>query len=66
MVEQMGIVGSAHLVPGGGDRAVLELRQEHPNPGDGTNLVLTMAGSRIVAMEGHRRTRKARRVAEVG
>lgn len=61
----MGIVGSARLVPGLGDRAILELREEHPNPGGGTNIVLTMAGNRIVAMEEHRRSRKARRIAGV-
>lgn len=65
MVEQMGIVGSARLVPGRRDRAVLELREEHPNPGRGTNIVLTMADSRIVVMEEHPRTRKARRAAGV-
>lgn len=42
---------------------MLELREEHPNPGGGTNIVLTMEGSRIVAMEEHRRSRKARRIA---
>lgn len=61
----MGIVGSARMVPGRRDRAMLELREEHPNPGGGTNIVLTMADSRIVAMEEHRRSRKARRIAEI-
>jgi len=44
---------------------VLELRQELPKPGSGTNIVITMAESRIVAMEEQRRASKARRLAGV-
>lgn len=62
----MGIVGSARLAAGQHDRAVLELREEHPKPGGGTNIVLTVLNGRIVAMEEHRRARKARRIARVG
>lgn len=54
------------MVPGRGDRAVLELQEDAPKPGWGTNLVITMAKNRIVAMEEHRRGRKARRLAGVG
>jgi len=61
----MGIVGSARLLTGRGDRAVLELREQSPNPGIGTNIVVTVANRQIVAMEEHRRTRKARRLAQV-
>jgi predicted SnoaL-like aldol condensation-catalyzing enzyme len=52
-------------VPGRGDRAVLELREKAQKPGWGTNIVITMADGKIVAMQEHRGSRKARRVANV-
>ena len=60
------MAGSARLVPGRGDRALLELREKAPKPAWGTNIVITMSDDMIVAMEEHRRSRKARRVANVG
>ena len=65
MVERQGIIGSARLVPGREDRAVLEFHEEHPRPGNRVNIVLRMAGGRVVSMEEHRRAAKARRVASV-
>lgn len=59
------MTGTARVVPGAGNRAVLELREEAPKSGWGTNIVITMADRRIVAMEEHRRARKARRLANV-
>lgn len=64
-MEQHGIVGSARLVSGRQDRAVLEIHEEHPKPGNRINIVLTMANGRVVAMEQHRRASKARRLADV-
>ncbi len=65
MVEQHGIVGSAHFVPGREDRGVLEFREEHPKPGKRVNIVVTMANGSVVAMAEHNRVRKAHRLAEV-
>jgi len=64
-MERHGIIGSARLVPGRRDRAVLEMHEEHPRPGNRINIVLTMADGRVVAMEQHRRASKARRLADV-
>ncbi len=60
------MTGSARLLPGRGDRAVLVLREEAPRSSWGTNIVITMAGSKIVAMDEQRRAGKARRLAQVG
>lgn len=64
-MERNGIVGSARLVPGDQDRAVLEMHEQHPRPGNRMNIVITMANGRVIAMEQHRRASKARRLAEV-
>ena len=60
------MTGSLRLFPGRGDRAFLELREEAPKSDWGTNIVLTMADGRIVAMDEQRRAGKARRLAGVG
>jgi hypothetical protein len=60
------VTGSARLVPGRGDSAVLELREVTPKSSWETNIVITMADYKIVAMEEHRRARKAHRLANVG
>jgi len=54
------------VVPGRADRAVLELREDAPRSGWGTNIVITMVDGRIVAMDEHRRSGTARRLAGVG
>lgn len=53
------------MLVGRGDRAVLELREQAPGSGWGTNLVITVAEHRIVAMEERRRAQKAQRLAGV-
>ena len=63
-MEQRGVIGSARLVPGRRDRAVLEMHEEHPRPGNRINIVITVADGKVVAMEQHRRA-KARRLADV-
>ena len=66
MAEERDRTATARLVPGRGDRAILELREDAPGSGWGTNIVLTMAERRIIAMDEQRHDRKARRMADVG
>lgn len=63
--EAEGITGHVRLVPGAGNKSVLEFRQDGAtNRSIGSNLVITVADHKIVSMTEYRRTTKARRIAD--
>ena len=56
--------GQARLLPGGGNRAVVEFRWLTPGDGGGeANLVVTMENGQIAKMKDYRRGGSARRAA---
>ena len=65
--EATDMTGQARLVPGNGNRAVMEFRWSEP-PSDEVNeanIVVTMDGGRIAAMRDYGRKRAAHRAAGI-